>query len=114
MLLWRLRGLAIACWIRDHYHPCSNLGVGISEGCFILDFASLPLEVVRPIYPTICAKVAAKHRSSSYHLCVTTKHRTDRDVYHAIQVSDLFRHVTDYTGICDPETPSPRKLYVHD
>jgi len=29
--------------------PCSNLGVGISEGCFIFDFASLPLEVARPI-----------------------------------------------------------------
>ena len=21
----RLRGLAVACWTRDHYHPCSNL-----------------------------------------------------------------------------------------
>ena len=38
----RLRGLAVACWTTDHYHPCSNLGVGISEGCFIFDFASLP------------------------------------------------------------------------
>ena len=45
----RLRGLAVACWTTDHYHPCSNLGVGISEGCFIFDFASLPLEVARPI-----------------------------------------------------------------
>jgi len=27
----------------------SNLGVGISEGCFIFDFASLRLEVARPI-----------------------------------------------------------------
>jgi len=40
-----LRGLAVACWTTDHYHPCSNLGVGISEGCFVFDFASLPLEV---------------------------------------------------------------------
>ena len=45
----RLRGLAVACWTTDHYHPYSNLGVGISEGCFIFDFASLPLEVARPI-----------------------------------------------------------------
>jgi len=30
-------------------HPRSNLGVGISEGCFIFHFASLPLEVARPI-----------------------------------------------------------------
>jgi len=44
-----LCGPAVACWITDHYHPCSNLGMGISEGCFILDFASLPLEVSRPI-----------------------------------------------------------------
>jgi len=29
----RLRGLTVACWITDRYHPCSNLGVGISEGC---------------------------------------------------------------------------------
>ena len=34
----RLRGLAVACWIIDHHHPCSNLGLGISEGCFIFDF----------------------------------------------------------------------------
>jgi len=40
----RLRGLAVACWSTDHYHPCSNLGVGISEGCFVFHFASLPLE----------------------------------------------------------------------
>ena len=45
----RLRGLAIACWITDHYHACSNPGVGISEGCFIFRFVSLPLEVARPI-----------------------------------------------------------------
>ena len=45
----RLRGLTVACWTTDHYHPCSNLGVGISEGCFIFDYASLPLEVARPI-----------------------------------------------------------------
>jgi len=45
----RLRGLTVECWITDHYHTCSNLGVGISEGCFIFDFASLPLEVARPI-----------------------------------------------------------------
>ena len=42
-----LRGLAVACWPTDHYHPGSNLGVGISEGGF--DFASLLLEVARPI-----------------------------------------------------------------
>ena len=44
-----LRGLAVACWTTDHYHPCSNLSMGISEGCFIFDFASLPLEVAQPI-----------------------------------------------------------------
>ena len=32
-------------WITDHYHLSSNLRVGISEGCFIFDFTSLPLEV---------------------------------------------------------------------
>ena len=30
-----LHGLTVACWIMDHDHPCSNLRVGISEGCFI-------------------------------------------------------------------------------
>ena len=64
-----LRGVSlvqlVAHWITDHYHLSSNLGVGISEGCFIFDFASLPLDVVRPIQPTICTKVAVKHRSSS-------------------------------------------------
>ena len=47
--LGRFRGLAVAYWTTDHYHPCSNLGVGISEGCYIFDFASLSLEVARPI-----------------------------------------------------------------
>ena len=61
----RLRGLAVACWTTDHYHMSSNLGVGISEGCFIFDFTSLPSEVARPIYPTMCTKVAVKHQSSS-------------------------------------------------
>ena len=45
----RLRGLAVACWTTDHYHPCSNLDVGISEGCFIFDFTSLPVEVAGAI-----------------------------------------------------------------
>ena len=49
-LFVRLSGLPVACGNTDHYHPCSNLGVGISEGCFIFDFASLlPLKVARPI-----------------------------------------------------------------
>ena len=43
----RLRGLGLACLITDYSHPCSNPGVGISEGCFIFDFASLHLEVAR-------------------------------------------------------------------
>ena len=45
----RLRGLAVACWTTNHYHPCSNLSVGIFEGCFVFDFVSLPSEVARPI-----------------------------------------------------------------
>ena len=47
-VIGRLRGLAVACWTTDHYHPCSNPGVGISEGCFVFHFVSLPLEVARP------------------------------------------------------------------
>ena len=43
------KNLAVVCWTTDHYHPCSNLSVGISEGCFILDFVSLPLELTQPI-----------------------------------------------------------------
>ena len=35
-------GLAVACWTTDHYHPCSNPGVGISEGCFVFHPFSLP------------------------------------------------------------------------
>ena len=62
---WRLRGLAEACLTIDHYHPCSNSGVGISEGCLIFHFVSLPLEVLRPIWPTLCTKVAVKHQTSS-------------------------------------------------
>ena len=49
LLLGRVHGLAVACWTTDHYHPCSNPGVGISEGCLVFHFVSLPLEVARPI-----------------------------------------------------------------
>ena len=44
----------------------SNLGVAMSEGCFIFDFPSLPLEVGRPIKPTPCTKVAVKHQPSNH------------------------------------------------
>ena len=30
-------------------HPCSKLNVGISEGCFIFDFTSLPMVVTLPL-----------------------------------------------------------------
>jgi len=46
----------IARWITNNNHLSSNLGVGISEGCFIFDLASLPLEVARLIEPTMCKK----------------------------------------------------------
>jgi len=36
-------------WTTDHYHLSSNFGMDISEGCLIIDFASLPLEVTKPI-----------------------------------------------------------------
>ena len=41
----RLHGLAVECWSTDHYHPCSNLGVGISEGCFIFHHHRLLLKL---------------------------------------------------------------------
>ena len=40
VIVYRLRGLAVACWTTDHYQPGSNLGVGIPECCFIFDFTS--------------------------------------------------------------------------
>ena len=39
----------VACWTTDHYHPCSNPGVGIYEGCFVFHFVSLLMEVARLI-----------------------------------------------------------------
>jgi len=48
-----------------YYHRCSNLDAGIFEGCFIFDFALLPLEVVWSILPTMCTKVALKHQLPS-------------------------------------------------
>ena len=35
-------GTLVVCWITDYYHLSLNLGVAISERCFIFDFASLP------------------------------------------------------------------------
>ena len=57
----------VACWTTDYYHPCSNHGVGISEGGFLFDFASLPLEVARSIQPTMCTKVAVKNINHHHH-----------------------------------------------
>jgi len=45
--------------------PEFNLDVGMSEGCFIFDFTSLPLEVTRLFSLTMCTKVVVKHQSSS-------------------------------------------------
>ena len=33
----------VACWITDRYHLSVNLGMGISDGCFIFVFASFTL-----------------------------------------------------------------------
>jgi len=51
--------------VLDHRSTCLNLDVGISEGCFIFDFTSLPLEIAGPMKPTMCTKVVVKHQSSS-------------------------------------------------
>ena len=37
---------------------------GMSEGCFVFQFASLPLELSHPIQPTLCPKVVVKHETS--------------------------------------------------
>ena len=34
---------------KKNQEPYSNLSMGIFEGCFIFDFASLPLEVAKSI-----------------------------------------------------------------
>ena len=39
----------VTCSTTDQNHLSSNLRVGIYGGCFIFDFASLPLEVTRPV-----------------------------------------------------------------
>ena len=69
----RLHGLTVVCWIIDHYHPSLNLGVGISEGCFIFDFASLLLGVTRPICPTMWTKVAVKQQYLQFYLISPTR-----------------------------------------
>jgi len=45
--LGRLRGLTDS--MLDHRSLSLHLRMGISEGCFIFDFVSLPLEVAQPI-----------------------------------------------------------------
>jgi len=58
--IWRLHGLAVAYWTTNHYHSCSNLGVGIWR-LFLLwlrfiTFGSCSAQ---------CTTVAVKHQSSS-------------------------------------------------
>ena len=45
-----LRGLAVACWTTDHYHPCSNIGVGISEGCFVITLGGRSAHLAYPVH----------------------------------------------------------------
>ena len=46
-------GLVVVYWTTDHYHLCSNLSMGISEDCFIFDFALLPLAFSLPCVQNI-------------------------------------------------------------
>ena len=41
-------------WFAFIDNSINYFDVGISEGCFIFDFASLPLDVARPIEPIKC------------------------------------------------------------
>ena len=64
-----IRGLAVACWTTDHYHPCSNLGVGISEGCFIFDKGGrkTPIIIViitTPLSHSVCVCVCVIYQPS--------------------------------------------------
>jgi len=45
-------------------HLSSNLGMDMSEGCFIFHFASFHLEVARTIYRIMCTEVPIKHQTS--------------------------------------------------
>jgi len=49
-----------------NYHLSSSLGMGIYEGCFIFDFASLPLEVTRAISLPHARKWPENINQSSY------------------------------------------------
>jgi len=62
----------VARSITDHYYLSSNLGVGISEGCFISEFASLPKSIISSLY----RKVAVKHQSSSSSSSSSCSNRT--------------------------------------
>ena len=76
-------------WTTDHYHPSSNIGLGISEGCFIFHFGSLLLEAARPILPTTCAKVAS---NINHHLIYiprsVLKYSFDTPTGHVATVND--------------------------
>ena len=55
----------VTCCIIVHYRLCSNIGVGISEECFIFEFASLTMGVARLIQPAMCTTLAVRHQLSS-------------------------------------------------
>jgi len=99
----RLHGLAVACWTTDHHHVCLNPGVGISEGYFV----SLPLEVARPIYPTLCTKAAVKHQSSSSHsqhgthiiMALLASHCFASPIHHQIWLPSLAKFIWSVVGM---------------
>ena len=59
------------CWIADHYHLCSNLGVGISERGFIFDFTSFgghSVHLANHVYKISCKTSSQTHMLHWNHL----------------------------------------------
>ena len=54
--------------VTDLQYMNSNPGLAMSERCFFYQFASLSREVARPIYNTMCTKVAVKQQPLYFYL----------------------------------------------
>ena len=78
----RLRGLAVACWTTDHYHPCSNTGVGISEGCFVSFTSSHYLWKSFGPLSLPCASIITANFRQTEHLTISI----------TISITSLYEH----------------------
>ena len=94
-----------ACWY-VHLHGITGSTVShryipdmLYQKCFIFHFASLPLEVARPIQPTMCTKVAVKQQHLQFYMFVSVRKTATLQFYMFVSVCKTVTFTVLYVSI---------------